>query len=330
MHLSFPPVALIIALTAQAPSQRQSSTYTYDVNGRRVEAGDIVSSAAAGSSVRTERSQSLNGRMVPLESAEESVLRDGPDGRVVERLIRRYDPTGRPGAPEKVRIEERRNLDGSSTTLTTTWQGDLNGRLQLAERTTTHARKSGDTEHSETTVERPSISGAVETVEKRTRVETGGTNVYNADLVTYRRNSSGSFYEAAREVSERKTLDRMSTETTSRYNATNSGHLELAGRQVSRTERLADGTERQVVDVYGAVSQGRTVNGFGGGPQLREQQIIERRPTAGGGEVETFSVRRPSLSDAGQLGPAQKISETVCTGHCTPQPAKAETPSVKQ
>ncbi|MGH9674702.1 MAG: hypothetical protein ACRD44_16100, partial [Bryobacteraceae bacterium] len=115
MHLLFPPIALIIALTAQAPSQRQSSTYTYDVNGRRIEAGVIVSSLAAGSSVRTERSQSLNGRTVPLESVEERVILDGPEGRVVERLIRRFDPTGRPGAPEKVQIEERRNPDGSST-----------------------------------------------------------------------------------------------------------------------------------------------------------------------------------------------------------------------
>ena len=38
---------------------------------------------------------------------EERVLSEGPDGRVVERTIRRYSQDGRPGQTERIRIEER-------------------------------------------------------------------------------------------------------------------------------------------------------------------------------------------------------------------------------
>ena len=54
--------------------------------------------------------------------------------------------------------------------------------------------------------------------------------------------------------------------------------------------------------------------------QLKEHQIIERRPTSGGGVVESLSVQRPALADPKRLGPAIQISETVCRGKCESRP----------
>jgi hypothetical protein len=48
-----------------------------------------------GGSSQSQTVTDLNGRWVPLESAEETVLSDGPEGRVVERLVKKFDSQGR-------------------------------------------------------------------------------------------------------------------------------------------------------------------------------------------------------------------------------------------
>ena len=72
-----------------------------DVNGNRVSNGpQVISTKTATGSEITEMRQSVNGRMVPLERVEEKVLRDDASGRLVERIIHRYDAQGNPTAPE--------------------------------------------------------------------------------------------------------------------------------------------------------------------------------------------------------------------------------------
>jgi hypothetical protein len=58
--------------------------------------------------------------------------------------------------------------------------------------------------------------------------------------------------------------------------------------------------------------------------RVLEQQIIERHTNSDGSVAETFSVRRPSMSDPNRLGELQKISETVCKGKCEPEKAPTE------
>ena len=77
---------------------------------------------------------SYNPRGVPIQGAEERVLRDDSQGKVVERVIRKYDATGNPGLPIKVRIEEKKNADGSTTVQSSAYESDINGNLQLFER----------------------------------------------------------------------------------------------------------------------------------------------------------------------------------------------------
>src|SRR5580704_1030576 len=102
---------LVAAVTAQQIKQ-QSSVWMTDASGNRVEGPVYTAVESPSGSQRVETAQSINGRMVPIQATEERVLRNDPQGKVVERVIRKYDATGNPGLPIKVHIEEKKNPDG--------------------------------------------------------------------------------------------------------------------------------------------------------------------------------------------------------------------------
>ena len=84
-----------------AQSSVTSSTQV-DVNGHRIPNGpEVITSKSGNDTQTTVTMQSINGRQVPLERVEEKVVREDASGRVVERLIRRYDPQGTPTPPER-------------------------------------------------------------------------------------------------------------------------------------------------------------------------------------------------------------------------------------
>jgi hypothetical protein len=307
------PLFLILPLAGQQTG-RESKTYVYDASGRRVEVAGVVETVSPGESRRTERVRSINGRLVPLESTEEKVVSQGPEGRVVERLVRRFDATGQPGLAEKTRIVEKKNADGTTTVENTVWRGDLNGRFRLHERSTTQSSKAGDTERRETVVERPSLAGTLEAVERRVGVETGGRDTFQSDVTTYRKDNNGAFSAAAREVVERRWEGGRSTETVTEYDATAPGRLAIAARRIGQKETQADGSTIEIVDFYRLATPGRPIDNAG--PRLRERQIVERRPAADGSVVETLDLQRATLADPGKLGPVERISETRCTGDC--------------
>src|SRR5688572_11279021 len=99
---------LIVAAGAGlfAQSSRQSSSGWVDFNGRRADIPAHAITEAPTGSTRAETTRSLNGRTVPLESAEDRVISDTPSGRTVERIMRRYDQTGALSMTDRVRIEE--------------------------------------------------------------------------------------------------------------------------------------------------------------------------------------------------------------------------------
>src|SRR5207237_1880740 len=120
------------ALSAQS-SQQHASTWTIDASGQRVEGPSYRTVESPTGSQRVETARSINGRLVPIQSSEDKVLRQDSQGKVVERVIRKYDANGNPGAPMKVRIEETKNPDGSSTIQSTAYEADVNGNMQLFE-----------------------------------------------------------------------------------------------------------------------------------------------------------------------------------------------------
>ena len=46
--------------------------------------------------------------------------------------------------------------------------------------------------------------------------------------------------------------------------------------------------------------------------------MIDSQAGPGNSVVQTLSVRRPTVSDPGVLGPVRQLSQTVCKGDCKP------------
>ena len=229
------------------------------------------------------------------------------------RLVRHYDANGIPGPPDKVHIEERKNADGSGTIATTVLRSDINGNYALTERSNTDVRKSGDTTRSTTSIERPTLNGSLDMVEKReeTRRETPSGDV-TANATTYQRDANGRLYEAAREDVSQIKKNNSVEENAAVYEATN-GQLQLVKQTVSRTVKTGDSSLTEM-QVFSPEIAGRTPTP-GSRPQLKEEKIIESRPTASGA-VATTSIRSTSPNAPGQLGPARKVEETIGTGEC--------------
>jgi hypothetical protein len=306
-----------ICLTSLAA--QDSSTYRLnapDINGRRADQGvQVSSSKSATGSTTTERLQSINGRMVPWERVEERVLRNDASGRVVERWVRHYDQTGNPTPPEKSLIEETKRSDGGSTVKTTTWRGDVNGNLAVAERTLQDVVKTGSGETANTVTERPTVNGGLEAVEKTSSVKTQKPNGFDESTVIYRKGASG-FYEAVRLVKDHTDAPGQSVDNTAEYEVGSSGTLELHSQDTRRTVKRADGSEEIDVDSYGKFVPGTARSGSDRGLVLKEREVIERTPVAGNAVRETYSVQRPALADPNRLGPAKVIAEAVCKGKC--------------
>ena len=312
---------LSIAVLPAWPQETKESTrsvYTYDASGRRSAAYDQASVTGAGGSSQSQTVTDIHGRKVQLESSEETVLSDGPEGRVVERLVKKFDPQGRLAGQEKVRIEEAKEADGvSGTVRATVYDRDLNGHFALRERTTTTTNKDAEALRAETLVERPNVNGELDTQERKVSVTTGSEAATLQDITVYRKDQHGAMAPAVREVTQTTKEGDREVANTSQYNAASTGRMELAGQKLSQTVKNPDGSESQVVDVFGTHAPGQVSSGYNKEPKLRERQLIERTPGPDKGLVETFSVQRPAL-ESGRLGPAQKISETVCQGNCRP------------
>lgn len=307
-------IACALGLWAQQSSV--STTTTVDINGNRVADGpSVVRSRTDGRAQTTEVVQSVNGGNVPLEKVEERVVREDASGRVVERLIRRYDPTGNPTAPVKEIIEEQKRPDGGSTKQVTTYRGDLNGSMQVIEKSMTEVHASGSNENAETVVQRPSVNGSLETVEKQSRVKVKQPSGFTEDTTTLRRDSNGGFAVAVRRTTEHSDQGNQSKDSTAEYEIGSNGQLQLHSQKVTDTVTAADGTKEQVVNIFGQNVPG-TIDP--GGLKLQEQQLIQRKQGPNS-VTETVSVRRPSISDPKMLGPARQLSETVCRGKCDQQ-----------
>lgn len=260
--------------------------YGYDTNGRKV--------------------------LMPNENpdrVEERVVEEAGGRKVTERTIRRSD-----GQPEKVRIEERKNADGSVTTETSLYRGDLNGRLNLAEKRVSELRKTATRLEETTVVQRGSFNGGLEVVERLERTGTIAPKVTQEEVRTLRKDTNGSFREAVRQNIERREENGKVVERVAEYQAaTADGRLQLSAQRVASEVKRPDGTVVKQVDIYGMAQAGRPSQP--GELKLREQQLIEQRPGTGQNVVESFSIRRPDLE--GKLsGDFQKIAERTCQKSC--------------
>jgi hypothetical protein len=300
-----------------AQQSNVSGSTSVDVNGNIVADGPTISQTrSANGSQIVVTTQSINGRSVPLEQVEERVLRKDASGKLIERIIRRYDPQGNPLPPSRETIEEQKRPDGSSTLQSTTYRTDINGNMQIVEKSTTDTRISGSSETSETVVQRPTANG-LETVEKQSQVVSKQGKNYQAESITYRNDGNGGFAPAVRQTTEHTVQGAEVSENTAEYEKGPNGELQLHGQTVSKTVTRPDGLKDAVVDVYSRNVPG-TVSGNESGLKLQERQTIESTPGPGNSVVQTLSVQRPTVTDPGTLGPARQLSQTVCKGDCKP------------
>ena len=308
----------IYALVAIIPvaAQQTIQTNTYDGFGNTMpSAGSSFTSRAGNTSTLTRQVPSINGGTIPAEKIEETVLLNDGTNRTVERTIRRYDQNGQPLPPEKIRIEEHKAADGSTSVQTSKFLADMNGRMALTERSLAETRKSGSSEVTNETVERPTIDGRVEVSERRATTvnTTASASVKNTTI--YKRDANGRFFEALKQTAEARSTPSGSEENMVTYEATPVDGFRLRDQIVTRTMKAADGNPQVVMDVYTANNPGIVGASSDSKPVLREQRVISRQATQGK-VTETVDVRRASISDPNRLGAPIRESETVCTGVC--------------
>jgi hypothetical protein len=272
--------------------------YTYDINGRRVQAP-----------------ASINGGDTVASKVEERVLEDAGGRKVIERVVRRAAADGAPGTVERIRIEEVKHSDGRVVTNQETFRSDFNGRMELTERSQTDFRKAGDNVESATTVSRAGINGGLEVVEKAVMSGQDRATGKQTDTRIFRRDANGSFQEAARNIVEQRVDNGKTVENVTEYQAaTLDGRMQVSGQRVTTETQGADGSTTRRVQIYGANEPSRPVDASGG-LKLKEEQLIEQRPGAGKTVQENFSVRRPDLN-GGLPGQFTKVSERTCKEKC--------------
>jgi hypothetical protein len=309
-------LSLLLLALATVPLSRAQAVYTQtevDLNGKRVAAGpsDVVTKDG-----HTEVSRSINGHVVPLEKTEEHVLRQDANGKTVERLIQRYDQTGIPMARTKEIIEEKKLPGGGSSTTRAIYTGDINGNLQLQERSSTQTRVAGNSENSETVIERPTLNGALEQVSRKSSEKIKNGDNYQETSTTYVADQNGSFTPAVKVSKNVTKTNGQSTENIAEYETGQAGELRLHSQRVQNTVKHADGSEETQLSIYGKEVAGTTGSFDSNKLSLTEQQHIERRKTSGDTVIETVEVQRPSLANPNTLGPPKQLSETICKGQC--------------
>lgn len=306
--------AILAVLSASGQDAATYQSFSVDVNGHRIAGSQITTTKTKTSLARTERLQSINGRMVPVEQISERVIRDDSSGRVVERTVQRFDPDGHPSPPELSLIERESRPGGTTTVRTTTSQLDINGHLQLIERSFTETQKAAASESSETSIERPAIDGSLEVVEKRSVLKTGSAEAFRQRSTTYRRDTNG-FYEAVRVITDRTKGPTTTTDQTAEYESGPGGSLELHSETARKSVRHPDGSETEVTDTLGKSLPG-VASDSGSGLKLQEREIVERATGADGSVRETLLRQRPTLTDPTVFGTPQVVAETICKGKC--------------
>ncbi|MEZ5351703.1 MAG: hypothetical protein R2762_03640 [Bryobacteraceae bacterium] len=318
----------LFATCVWAQSQKNQATYTYDINGNRTRSSNTSTTKTNGQTVTTTNAPSINGGAVTTNGSSERVISDGPGGKVIERIVKKFDRTGRPAGSEKVRIEESKNPDGSLTTRTTVWDSDINGSYMPRQRSVARTAVNGNVVRTDTEVETANPNGGFDLNEKRVTVAQTSDQTSQKDVTIFRKDANGRFLESSREITQSQKQNGQDVTTTTEYNAPPGGKMALAGQKVATQMKQPDGTEVTITDVYGNASTGQ----YGASkvqPQLREQQILETKVGPGGAVIETFRVRRPAI-DSKRLGPPETVSQTVCTGNCLPPPAAPAQPAPAQ
>ena len=289
------------------PRSTTVSSYTYGPDGRKqAEAIQSTGSADAGSSQTTRTLKNIHGRAVPYLTESSNVLKSTPGDEVVEKRLHRYDTDGNAVSQQLLREEQRRLPDGSIEKIITTFESDINGRMNPVGRVVETEKKTGNVTRTTVTAERPDVNKRFKSYE-RSESERTQHSEDSGNVTTVRKadNGLGRLVDVERSESVMsRSGDAATTETKVwQRSVVNQERFELTGRTVGKLVEKPDGTASETVEVYGA-SSGGSANNLNNTGSFDLQERLQRETTtaAGGGKQEVTTSQSRSIADPSRFG----------------------------
>ena len=300
------------------PRERRQTNYTYDVNGRPVSApSSDEQRRGTGASGVVDRSDYLrdpSGNPVRVRSAEERVLSQRDGNQTSERVVQRFDPSGKPTGKQVIKTERRQMPDGSTVSVETTYETDLNGRLELTERRTTTERKTGAGSTAQTVTEKPGINSALQVIEQIDRVETKRSEAVTEAVSSRKRvDANGRLAEQNRELSIATKSGSQTNTDTQQWQLGPTGQMDFVSRSLSRLTETPGGNQTEDVEVYATKIGGTTPDlNRPQEPTLEQKIHREKKVQPDGKSVEKTTAQMRQVADPSRLG-ALMVTEQVTT-----------------
>jgi hypothetical protein len=295
------------APAAAEPKSTDVSGYTYGPDGQR-QAATIQSSGSsnANSSQTTRTLKNAHGRSVPYLTESSNVLKSTPGDEAVEKRLHRYDTNGNPVSQQLVREEQRRLPDGSMQKTITTYESDINGRMNPVERVVQTEKKNGNVTRTVVTAERPDINRRFKTYE-RTESDRTQHSDEAGTVKTLRQadNGMGRLIDVERSESVMARSGNAATTETKvwKRSVVNQERLELAERSVGKLVEKPDGSTSETVEVFATSSGGGATNlNNTGSFDLQERIHSETKIAPGGVKQETTTSQTRSVADPSRFG----------------------------
>ncbi len=315
------PAAPAQPAAPQQPSAEQSQRYVYDASGNRRPAVTSEQVTRSGNSESLAvKLKNINGREVPYLNDTTRVIKSTDKLKVSERVTQRFGPSGQPAGQEMQRIEERKLPDGTVETVVTSYEQDLNGRMQPSERKVTREKESNGVTRTVATTERPGMNGGFKPIIEEESVERKQGDDQSTIEKTIKKAAPGSPLEVAarEETTMRKQGDQLVTETTRFERGGATGELAPTSRTVGKLVERPDGTSSETVENYGYGAPGGAARDLNASSMVL-QKVTETSTTVGGdGAVqERTTTRERSISNPSEFAPGvvtRKVSKPLPDG----------------
>ena len=293
----------------QTPTRKNQRIQVFNISGNPVEISIVTNeSTSATGSHKTQTLQSISKRDVPYLSEHEEVLSQSETEKTIERTTQRYDANGNPTQQEVVREEVRTLPDGTIVTTATTFVENINGRMEVVERTLSREKKSGDRIQRTITSERPSINGGFQIYTREESVETRQGDA-SARIETVRQvdNGGGRLVESGRE--ETVMSQSGNTATTEKIvweRDALSSKMMQASKTVGTLVTQADGSSTETIETYGhslGDGSGRFLNSTR--PELVRTVTRETTIGSSGETIETTHTHSRNPADPTKMAPTR-------------------------
>ena len=305
----------------QTPTSKNQRIQVFNLSGNAVEI-TIVGNETTSATVqqKTQTLKSISKRDVPYFSEREEILSQTETEKTVERTIQRYDAGGNPTQQEVVREEVKTLPDGTIVTTATTFVENINGRMEIVERSVSREKKSGNRIQRNSTSEKPSINGGFQTFSWEESVETRQGDA-SARIETVRKvdDGGGRLVESGRE--ETVMSQSGNTATTEKIvweRDALSSKMTQASRTVGVLVTQADGSSTETVETY-AHSLGDGSRRFLNSTRPELVRTVTRETTIGssGETIETTHTSSRNPADPTKMAPTrmqQKVRRPSADG----------------